>query len=166
MAKTHFKQLVNPTYLGAYSLEPGKDKILTIKEIKNELIVGAEGRKETCTVVYFAEKEKPAILNVTNMKTIAKIYKSMYVDDWIGKKIQFYATTTRFGGETVECLRIRPFIPKEDEKEAVCADCGGKIEAFGTLTAQQVILTTQRKYGAVLCGACAAKRKEAQEADK
>jgi len=123
MAKTHFKQLVDPRYLGAYSLSQGQDIILTIREIRRETVTMMGGQKEECTIAYWMESEKPAILNVTNMKMIAKIYKTPYIEDWVGKKVQFYATTTRFGGETVECLRIRQFIPKQET-----ALCGERIE--------------------------------------
>ena len=38
MSETHWKRLINPDYLGAYSLDPGKDKILTIKAVKLEMM--------------------------------------------------------------------------------------------------------------------------------
>lgn len=84
--KTHFKQLVDPRYLGAYSLPQGQDIILTIREIRRETVTMMGGQKEECTIAYWMESEKPAILNVTNMKMIAKIYKTPYVEDWVGKK--------------------------------------------------------------------------------
>ena len=46
------------------------------------------------------ENEKPMILNRTNCKTIAKLHGSPEVEDWVGKKIQIYATTTKVAGET------------------------------------------------------------------
>ena len=30
------------------------------------------------------------------------------IEDWAGKPITLYASTTKLAGETVECLRIRP----------------------------------------------------------
>ena len=44
MGETHWKRLINPDYLGAYSLDPGKDKILTIKVVKREMITGTGGK--------------------------------------------------------------------------------------------------------------------------
>ena len=51
--------------------------------------------------------QKPMILNSTNSKTIAKLY-GPYIEDWQGKLITLFASTTKMAGETVECLRIRP----------------------------------------------------------
>lgn len=161
MAKTHFKQLVDPRYLGAYSLPQGQDIILTIREIRRETVTMMGGQKEECTIAYWMESEKPAILNVTNMKMIAKIYKTPYIEDWVGKKVQFYATTTRFGGETVECLRIRQFIPKQET--ALCAACGAEITAANGLSAAQVASATERRYGRKLCAKCAAQIKTQME---
>lgn len=122
--KTHWKKLVNPEYIGAYSLEDGKDLTVSIEKVIREMVTGDGGKKEECTVAYLVG-QKPLILNRTNSKTITKIYNSPYIEDWAGKKITLYATTTRVAGETVECLRIRPTIPKEEdftkEIEAECA---------------------------------------------
>ena len=46
MAKTHFKKLMNPNYLGAYSLDDGEDIILTIRNVKKEDVIGADGKKK------------------------------------------------------------------------------------------------------------------------
>ena len=71
---THWKKLTNPNYLGAYSFSEGEEKILTIKEVKTELVKGEDGKDEQCTIAYFAENEKPMILNKTNCKIIQKLY--------------------------------------------------------------------------------------------
>lgn len=105
-SKTHWKRLHNPDYIGAYSLDEGQDLTVTIDYVVREQITGTGGKKEECTVAHLV-KNKPFILNATNSKTIAKLY-GVYIEDWAGKKITLYATTTRMGGETVECLRIRP----------------------------------------------------------
>lgn len=112
--KTHWKKLINPEYIGAYSLEAGKDLTVTIEKVVREMVTGDGGKKEECTVAYL-KGHKPLILNRTNSKTITKLYNSPYIEDWAGKQITLYATTTRVAGETVECLRIRPTLPKADE---------------------------------------------------
>lgn len=55
MSETHWKKLINPDYLGAYSLEAGKDMILTIREVKREMITGTGGKKEECPVCHWQE---------------------------------------------------------------------------------------------------------------
>lgn len=104
--KTHWKVLQNPDYIGAYWLPPGDDVTVTIDYVVREVITGTGGKKEECTVAHL-QGVKPFILNATNCKTIAKLYGN-YIEDWAGKQITLFATTTKMGGETVECLRIRP----------------------------------------------------------
>lgn len=165
--KTHWKKLQNPDYLGAYSLEPGKDIVLTIKSIGREIVTGAEGKKDECTVAHLHENVKPMILNATNSKTIEKIYKTPYIEEWIDCKIQVYATPVKVGKETVEALRIRPIAPRQTAPIAPkCSDCNGEIKAAGKLTAQQVAQYTNQNYGKVLCGICAAKLKTENDTQK
>lgn len=114
---THYKKLINPDYLGAYSLEAGKDMVLTIKSVAKENVKGHGGKVEELTVARFKEIKKPMVLNVTNCKTIKDIYSTPYIEEWEGKKIQVYGTEVKFGGEMVEALRIRPIIPKTELPE-------------------------------------------------
>lgn len=85
---THWKKLTNPNYLGAYSIENGQDLILTIKYVQEEKVICPDGKKDDCVVCHFSENVKPMILNATNMKTITKLYKTPYIEEWTGKKIQ------------------------------------------------------------------------------
>lgn len=73
MAQTHWKKLINPDYIGAYALDPGKDLTVQISQVRREMVTGADGKKEECTVAYLKD-QKPMILNVTNCKTIEKLY--------------------------------------------------------------------------------------------
>lgn len=77
----HWKKLINPDYLGAYSLYDRGDIALTVDNVKVETITGPDGKREECPVCYWREKEKPMILNVTNMKMIAKLTGSPDTDD-------------------------------------------------------------------------------------
>jgi hypothetical protein len=159
---THWKKLTNPDYLGAYALEPGQELILTIKSVSNETVTGTDGKKETCSVMRFAENVKPMILNATNSKTITKLLKTPYIEEWSGRKIQIYSTPVKAFGEVMDALRIRDFLPVE--KNLICADCGGKIEGFGKSSAEVVAKHTLSKYGKMLCSVCASKAAEAQTA--
>ena len=109
--KTHWKQLINVEYIGAYSLENGADKAITIEKVVRELVKGTGGKKEECTVAYL-RGEKPFIVNRTNAKMITKLVGSPYIEDWAGRTVTVYATTTQVAGDTVECLRVRPELPK------------------------------------------------------
>ena len=165
MSDTHWKRLINPDYLGAYSLDPGKDMVLTIKSVKREMITGTGGKQEECTVCRWEEEQKPMILNRTNCKTISKVCGSPYIEQWTGHRVQIYATTTRMAGETVECLRIRDKAP--EEVKIPCAECGQMISPAFNMSVTQLAAYTKKKYGKQLCAECAQSKKEAEkDADK
>ena len=159
---THWKKLTNPDYLGAYALEPGQDLIVTIKSVANEVVTGTDGKKETCSVMHFVEKVKPMVLNATNSKTIAKLLKTPYIEQWAGRKIQIYVESgVKAFGDIVDALRIRPFLPVDNT--LVCADCGSLIEAFGKTSAEVVAKHTLNTYGRMLCSECATKAANASK---
>ncbi len=161
---THWKKLTNPDYLGAYALQPGEELILTIKSVSNEVVTGTDGKKETCSVMRFEENVKPMVLNATNSKTITKLFKTPYIEEWIGKQIQIYAEKVKAFGEVVDALRIRSFIPVR--KDLICEVCGKQIEGYGKSSADTIAKHTLKNYGKMLCSTCATKAKEAQEQTK
>jgi len=170
--KTNWKKLMNPDYLGAYSLDDGSGKyadiIVTIRNIKTESVASPEGKRETCPVAYFAENGiKPMVLNATNMKTLQKLFHSKYIEDWEGGKIQLFVAQVKAFGDVVDALRIRPYAPEvKTEEVPECADCGGKIEGFDKYSAAQIAKRNQQKYGKPICIACAKKRAEKEKAEQ
>lgn len=91
------------TYLKASDLGQSSP-LVTIDRVEVEPV----GRdKEMKPVVYFKGKEKGVVLNKTNSNMIATLTGSRDTDDWQGCQIRLYATTTEFGGETVECIRVK-----------------------------------------------------------
>ena len=119
---THWKKLINPDYLGAYSIDGMSELNVTIEKVVREMVTGTGGKKEECTVAYL-KNQKPFIINRTNGKTITKALKSPYVEEWCGKTITLYATTTKVAGEEVECLRVRPVAPVEVDHTSRFYDC-------------------------------------------
>ncbi len=118
--KTHWKRLINPLYLGAYSLPPGGDMTVRIEVVVREIVKGTDGKEEECTVARMVN-EKPMILNRTNSKSIARLY-GPYIEDWAGKEITIFASKTKVAKEVVECLRIRPQVtPKQAVKPGLSA---------------------------------------------
>ena len=166
MSDTHWKKLINPDYLGAYSLDPGKDMVLTIRQVKKEMITGTDGKKEECIVCYWQEDQKPMILNVTNCKMISKLLKTPYIEHWAGHRIQIGAEMVSAFGEKVEALRVRKTLP-EDVKIA-CEVCGQFIQPAFNMSVTQLAAYTKKKYGKQLCAECAQAKKEAENngADK
>lgn len=166
MSKTHWKKLTNPNYLGSYSLEDGKDIVLTIKAVRYETVTGADGKQEDCAVCYWVENQKPMILNTTNMKMIAKITGTPYIEDWAGQPIQIGVERVRAFGETVDALRVRKNKPRPVNAEPiVCEECGSVIEPVGNYTADQVAAINKKRYGKQLCAACSKKKAEANPAE-
>ena len=158
--KTHYKKLINPDYLGEYEFDPGEEKLVTIKTVDIIGIVGAGGKKDDKPVMHFVEQVKPLILNSTNFKTLTKLFKSPYIEDWTGKQITLYGDpTVTFGKEVVGGVRIRKDLPLE----LVCADCGQIVGASGKFSAAQIASASTKQYGRALCMDCA---KQAKEANK
>ena len=156
---THWKKLTNPNYLGAYSIENGQDLILTIKYVQEEKVTGTDGKKDDCVVCHFVENAKPMILNATNMKTITKLYKTPYIEEWAGKKIQIGVEKVKAFGDVVEALRVRNRIPNiQTVTLPKCEICGNDIQSLSSMTAEQVASYTKNKYGQALCTACATKK--------
>lgn len=164
MSETHWKKLVNPDYLGAYSLEPGQDVVLTIGTVKKEMVTGTGGKKEECIVCHWQEDAKPMILNRTNCKMIAKLLKTPYVEEWSGHRVQIGADTTLLAGERVECLRVRKDLP--EEVEIPCEKCGQMIAPAFKMNASQFAAWTKKRFGKAMCSECAQEAKKEEGAEK
>lgn len=146
---------MNPDYLGAYSLDDGNgnytDIVATIQQVKVENVIGPDGKKEDCPVAHFSERNlKPMILNATNMKTLEKLFRSKYIEDWASRKIQIGVESVKAFGDVVDALRIRKYLPKESGP-VKCADTGEEITDTEKMTAQQIVAVTQKRYGRPLC---------------
>lgn len=110
MSQTHWKQLTNPDYLGAYSLLPGQELTVEIVRVERKQVTGADGKKEECTVAYLKDS-KPMILNATNCKTLSKIYGTPYIEEWAGKSVIIHSEKVKAFGDVVDALRIKPTKP-------------------------------------------------------
>lgn len=113
----HWKSMMDRDYIFAFDLN-GRDVVVTIARVEAGELMGASGRKAKKPIVFFEGKEKGLALNATNSKAIAGMYGN-YTEKWIGKRITIYPTTTTMGADTVECIRVRPTIPKGGTKQPV-----------------------------------------------
>lgn len=94
-------------YLKASDIR-GAEPIVTIDHVAFEPV----GRqKEMKAVIYFKGKEKGLVLNKTNATKVTQIAGSAQTEDWDGVRVRLYGTETEFGGETVECIRIKAAPP-------------------------------------------------------
>jgi hypothetical protein len=97
-------------HLYAFDLE-GREVTVQIEKVFPGVLKGDKGRESKKPMVKFVGKDKKLALNKTNGKTIAKLY-GKETDEWAGKLITIYPTTTEFGGETVDCIRVKPTVPQ------------------------------------------------------
>lgn len=114
----HWKKLMDPKdMLFAYDLD-GRDVTVTISHITGGELTGEQGRKTKKPIAHIAGKPKKLALNNTNCQTIEQLTGTSDYEKWRGVRVTLFPTTTNFGGKTVECIRIRPYHPKEKEDRA------------------------------------------------
>lgn len=124
---THWRNLTDLEHLRAECFAPKEKKVLTIKEVKQEQITSNNGEVELKPVAHFVENVLPMVLNVTNCKMIEKLYGTGNIYEWVGKKVQVFATKTKVAGQAVPCLRIEDVIPTTNEVQYLCSVCGKPI---------------------------------------
>lgn len=157
----------NPNFLGSWDLEelPNKEITLTIGKIVDEKVV-ANGQSELCTVIHWREPGyKPMIANVTNKKTLAKLYHTKYTEQLAGKAVVIGIDKVKAFGDVHDALRIRKRLPKVAEP-IKCEDCGNIIQAGGGMTAEAIVARTKQRYKACLCFSCATARAEKSKEQK
>ena len=151
----------NPNYLGSWDLEelPGKEVTLTIARIVDEKVV-ANAQTELCTVIHWQEPGwKPMIANVTNKKTLAKLYHTKETEQLAGKAVIIGIEKVKAFGDVHDALRIRKRLPRAAEP-VKCEDCGNIIQASGGMTVEAIVARTKQRYKACLCFSCATARAE------
>jgi hypothetical protein len=110
--RTDYRAMYGKDYVGAWDIPDGKDVTLTITAVKGGELTSIGGRKSKKPLLSFKGTEKKLALNATNGKTIASMY-GKFVEEWVGKKIAIYKSTTRSpeGDGEVDCVRVRPRVP-------------------------------------------------------
>jgi hypothetical protein len=120
--KTHFKKLRNPDYLGSWdlTLKDGSfgEITVTIKEVKKQMVFDGKGGQDECVVVTLADKDlKPFIANSTNLKMLARVCGSNFIEDWAGKQVVLGVDKVRAFGEIHDALRVRNKKPAPAKKD-------------------------------------------------
>lgn len=148
----------NPNYLGSWDLDeqPNRELTLTIEKIVDEKVVTA-GQTEVCTVIYWTDKNfKPMIANVTNKKTLCKLYKTKDTEKLKGNSVIIGISQIKAFGDIHDALRIRPRIPQvQNAPKPKCENCGKDISGAGNMSPEQTAAYTKKKYGKALCAECA-----------
>lgn len=151
--KTHWKQLTDPRFIGAYALPNGADLTVTINYVQKDTITMMGGKKEDHLLMYLYDGWKPMILNATNGKTIEKLYGA-YIEDWAGQRITLYASTTKMGSDIVECLRIRAKVPPTEKETLTAARftkalAGVKAGTYAAATLRDKFALTDAQHAAL-----------------
>lgn len=159
---TLWKKAINKSYIGSWDLCIGadandkpiyKDMILTIKDVKKELVTDMEkvktnrnfkATKEELSkeelLIYFEEFPKPMIIHAkTNFQGLENATGTPFIERWIGKKICVYVEKdVRAFGTTTDALRIKA-IPKR-----ICSVCG-------SIMAEDLYQKTLSSYNRAVC---------------
>ena len=159
---TMWKKTINKDYIGSWDLCIGadandkpiyKDMVLTIKDVKQELVTDMEkvktnrnfkATKEELSkeelLIYFEEFPKPMIIHAkTNFQGLETATGTPFIERWIGKKICVYVETgVKAFGQVVDALRIKA-IPKR-----ICDVCGNIME-------NDLYEKTKSAYGKAVC---------------
>jgi hypothetical protein len=107
---THWRKLTDREYLGAWDVP--KPTVATITAVTGTQLPGqGDVKASKKPVISFKNTEKKLIAGATICKAIAHMYGDD-VEQWVGKPVTLYATTTRAkGGDQVDCVRVKPEIP-------------------------------------------------------
>lgn len=83
----------------------GKKVTLTIKSIDGEDLIGENNKEKAEWLVKFVERDKELVMNRTNGFCLYRMFGAD-PHGWIGKRITLYPAVTKFGRETVDCIRV------------------------------------------------------------
>ena len=109
--------LFQSKWIKAEDLDSGP-QTLAIRELVVEEI-GQGKQREPKGVLYFQNRNKGLVLNVTNCRTIEDAYGTES-DNWVGKPVELFSTETDFQGKRVPCVRVR--IPKETSADELLSE--------------------------------------------
>lgn len=110
--------LIDNEYLVAADLLE-RDHDVTIEKITQGMFPDFENPKLKVRkpILWFKGKKKGFGFGAKVGKSIAKLLGTNDTDRWIGKTITIYPTLDTAYGQEVECIRVRPRLPKSDGKQ-------------------------------------------------
>jgi len=99
----NYSDLYPNRFLHADQLK-GRKVTVTIKAIEIEVLEGEKG-KQSKVIMHFVESPKQYVVPKTNGFCMKRMFGNN-PNDWAGKLITIFPTTTKFGRDTVDCIRI------------------------------------------------------------
>lgn len=112
---TDWRSLFEKKYIGSWDIPEGRDVVVVIDRVKGGELTMAGGVKNKKPLIYFRnvkDPKKPMAAGATVCKTIAKLFDTNDVEQWAGKAIVLYRTTTENSEGPIDCIRVRPYLPK------------------------------------------------------
>ena len=111
--KTHWRNLTNEKYLGAWDLEEDqkfKTVLVTIEKIFQDQLVGQMG-KQMKSFIKFKEFQKSMVCNKTNFKRLEKRFNSFNISDFLNQSVMLTVEKVDSPEGKVDALRISQRIP-------------------------------------------------------
>ena len=92
----------------------GQKVTVTIVKIMGEDLIGENNKAKSEWIVKIKERPLELVLNKTNAFCLYRMFGSD-PHSWLDKRITIFPTTTKFGRETLDCIRIwgSPDIPED-----------------------------------------------------
>jgi len=83
----------------------GKKVTLTIKDIDVAELIGETGKAAAKVIASFVERPLELVVPKTNGECLRRMFGNN-PHGWVGKRITLFPSTTKFGRDTVDCIRI------------------------------------------------------------
>jgi hypothetical protein len=113
-----YRTMFDDKWLKAWDLD-GREFTVTIAKVEGGEVFDPKTNKKTKKpVLWFKGARKPLAINKTIGAVIAGMYGAQ-VQHWPGKQVTLFPTTTTFGKDTVDCIRVRPGVPTAKGSEPI-----------------------------------------------
>ena len=120
------QDMIESRYLKQSDVED--ERVVTVASLKKVNVARDDEDPEYRWTAKFNEFPKPMVLNVTNLKRLAKALGDD-TDDWIGKQVILYVDPgIEFGGNVVGGLRVKQFRNAASPKRASVEDVNRKLQ--------------------------------------
>jgi hypothetical protein len=115
---TDIRTMFDNRYLYHFDLPHPSGTVVEIAKVEPHTVEDPRTKtKQLKPLVYFKGVPRGLVFNKTNMKTVGTLY-GYKAEDWVGKRIILFVTTTSAGGQSVECIRVKPQIPPAAKEQA------------------------------------------------
>jgi hypothetical protein len=108
-SRTHYKTLIETTYLGQWDFPPGREATVEIESVERFIPRSRrKGQKNDRLMIGFRGKKKRWLAGPVSQAVIEAMFGN-YIEDWTGKKITLYVdANVSFGRRRIGGVRVRP----------------------------------------------------------